>query len=223
MLSRKTIAGFAAALMLLVGAASARAGSADLTAGAGPLDQISNFAAQARAAGGSAPNIPSLAAPAPLTKFSANGRWSGSWAAGGCLNDPITASCSSSCDSITMSGQVTATTLGKSTLDACYAAIVSTSSGACLNGLGIGTLTAANGNKVNIAFGGDFCIADEITSTLTIYYSKNLTYVVEGGTGPFATEKGTGNLTTSDIVVATGSPPLPVTGQINMTGIWSKN
>ncbi len=123
-----------------------------------------------------------------------------------------------------MSGQVQGTGLGKSTLDACYTIILGSSNGACLSGLGIGTLTAANGKAVNISFGGNFCLADLNTSTSTLYYSTNLTYVVEGGTGPFATETGTGNITTSNIFVSGGSTtPIPGTGEISINGNLSKN
>jgi hypothetical protein len=223
MLSRKVAAGFAATLVLFVGAANARAGST----GSDPLDEtISNFTAQAKAVGGSAP-ISLSAGTAPLAKFSASGRINETIAAGGCANNPtltsLECSPSTNCDALTMTGQVTATGLGKSNLDACLIIVLSSSSGACLNGLGIGTLTAANGNKINISFGGDFCVADENMSTLTIFFNSNLSYAVEGGTGPFATETGNGNLTTSDILVNPGSLPFAGTGQFNMSGIVSKN
>jgi len=222
MLSRKTVASFAVGLMLFVGAVNAKAGSTDLATN--PLDQISNFAAQARAAGGSAPSTASLAT-APLAKFSANGRINETIGAGGCLNNPLTATCTSSnCDFLTMSGQVNATGIGKSNLDACFTLILSSFSGLCYNGLGIGSLTAANGNKVNIAFGGNFCLADETLSTITLFYNSNWSYVVEGGTGPFATETGNGNITASTIIVnPPSSLPYSATGQFTMTGGLSKN
>jgi hypothetical protein len=132
MIGRKMMAGFAAAMMLFIGAASAQAGSPHITPNAGPIDQIRKFAEQARAAGGDPPNIASQTA--PVTKFLAIGRVNESLNAGGCLNNPITATCdSSTCDSVTMSGQVNATGLGKATLDACFTIILASNSGACLN------------------------------------------------------------------------------------------
>ena len=57
MFSRKTVASVAVALMILVGAASARAGVMDLSPNSSVLDQINNLAAQASAAGGSSPSV----------------------------------------------------------------------------------------------------------------------------------------------------------------------
>lgn len=59
--------------------------------------------------------------------------------------------------------------------------------------------------------------------TVTIYYSSNLTYIVEGGTGKFATATGAGILTTEDIFVNPPMTPDPGTGEITMTGSISKN
>jgi hypothetical protein len=122
-----------------------------------------------------------------------------------------------------MTGQVNGIGLGKSTLDACYTIFLASNSGVCSSGLGIGTLTAANGKAVNISFAGNFCLADINTSTDTFYFSTNLTYVVEGGTGPFATETGTGNITTSNIFVNSSSPPISGIGEISINGNLSKN
>jgi len=122
-----------------------------------------------------------------------------------------------------MSGQVNGIGLGKSNFDACLTILTASRSGVCYNGLGIGTLTAANGKAVKISFGGNFCLADKNTSTDTSDYSTNLTYVVEGGTGPFATETGTGNITTSNIFVISGSTPIPGIGEISINGNLSKN
>ena len=61
---------------------------------------------------------------------------------------------------------------------------------------------------------------DGAAGTVTIYYSSNLTDIVEGGTGKFATANGAGNLTNSDIFV---NPPMttpdPGTGDIE-PGLW---
>ena len=220
MSSRKIIMGFTAAMMLLIGAASAKAG---------PIEELNRLAAQASAAGGSTPdNIASLTV-APVTKFSATGRITEVLSPGGCANNPTitTLLCtpSTNCDNVTMTGQVNATGLGKATLSACLIIIVTSSLGECLNGaLGIGTLTAANGNLVNIAFGGDFCLANEkIGPPITLDFNSNLSYAVEGGTGPFATETGNGNLTASDIIVNPTALPFLGTGEITMTGTLSKN
>jgi len=50
-----------------------------------------------------------------------------------------------------------------------------------------------------------------------------LTYIVEGGTGKFATATGAGILTTEDIFVNPPMTPDPGTGEITMTGSISKN
>src|ERR1700682_6294199 len=107
MFSRRTVTSVAAALMILVGAASAMAGLTDSSANSSVLDQINNLAAQASAAGGSSPSadvaIPLTSGPAPLTKFSATGRLTESLASGGCTNNPIVATaCSSGCSALTM-------------------------------------------------------------------------------------------------------------------------
>jgi hypothetical protein len=228
MLSRKTVARVAAALIILVGAASAPAGAMDLSANSTALDQLNNLAEQARATGGSGADVANPFTPgsAPLTKFSASGRLNESLASGGCSNDPlITSSCSGGgCSALTMTGTVNATSLGNSTLNICFTLLPSTSHGICLgNGLGIGTLTAANGALLNLSFSGDLCINDENTSTVTLFLSSNLAYLVEGGTGKFATETGTGNMSVSSIFVNPTGSPIPGTGEIAMTGTLSKN
>jgi len=229
MISRKTIASVAAALTILFGAGRSMAGVADLTTNSSVLDQINNLAGQARAAGGSSPNAVSPATPAaaPLTKFSATGRLTESLASGGCSNDPIVTSiCSGGgCDALTLTGTVTATSLGKSTLNICFTLLPSTSNPpACLgNGLGLGTLTASNGSAVNLSFVGDLCINDENTSTVTLFLTSNLTYLVEGGTGNFANETGTGNMAVSTIFVNPSGSTIPGTGEIAITGTLSKN
>jgi hypothetical protein len=228
MISRRTVASVAAALMILVGVASAPAGAMDLSANSTPLDQVNNLAAQARTAGGSSPAIanPLTPGPAPVTKFSATGRLTESLTTGACLNNPIAISACSGggCDALTMTGPVNGTSVGNSTLSACFTLLPTTSSGACLgNGLGIGTLTAANGSVVNISFAGHLCINDENISTVTLFLSSNLTYLVEGGTGKFATETGTGNMAVSTIFVNPMGGVLPGTGEIAITGTLSKN
>jgi hypothetical protein len=228
MLSRKNVAAVAVALMILVSVACGTAGAMDLSAGSTPLDQINNLAAEARSAGGSSANVvsPLTPGPAPLTKFSATGRLTESLANGGCSNDPvITSSCSSGCSALTLTGTVNATSLGKSTLNVCFTLLPSTSSGACLgNGLGIGTLTAANGSAVNLSFAGNLCINDETTSApVTLFLSSNLAYLVEGGTGKFATETGAGNMAVSSIFVNPSGSPIPGTGEIAITGTLSTN
>jgi hypothetical protein len=210
------VAGFAVAMMLFIGAPSAKAG---------PIDELNRLSAQANPT--AVPNVASLVV-APVTKFSATGRISEVLSVGGCANNPTitTALCSPStnCDNITMTGQVSATGLGKATLNACYIVILSSSLGECLNGLGIGTLTAANGHLINIAFGGDLCLADELLGPpVSIDFNLNLGYAVEGGTGPFATETGNGNLTASDIIVNPSGSIFPGTGEFTMTGTLSKN
>ena len=128
------------------------------------------------------------------------------------------------CDNVTVTRQLSATGLGKAILNACYIIVLSSSLRECLNGLGIGTLTEANGNLINIAFGADFCLADELVGPpVTIDFNSNLSYAVEGGTGPFATAKGTGNLTASDIIVNPSGTTFSGTGDITMTGTLSKN
>jgi hypothetical protein len=227
MFSRKTVASVAVALMILVGVASARAGMTDLPANSSVLDQVNNLAAQARAAGGSSTNvaIPLTPGSAPLTKFSATGRLTESLASGACANNPIAISACSSvtCDALTLTGTVNGTSVGKSTLNICFT-LFSSSSGACLgNGLGIGTLTAATGDAVNLSFAGNLCINDENISTVTLFLTSNLTYLVEGGTGKFLTETGTGNMAVSTILVNPSGSPIPGTGQIAITGTLSKN
>jgi hypothetical protein len=224
---RRTLITIVAALGLFIFAVNAKAGSTDFMGAGGPLDEVSKLAA--RASGAPASVVPAVPPSAPVTKFSAIGRVTDSLDAGGCANNPtITSSvCSPStnCDAVTFTGPVTATGLGKSNLNACLIIVLSTNSGACLNGLGLGTVTAANGDVVNIAFGGDFCVADEnLSSGPTIYFNSNLSYVVEGGTGKFSTETGNGNLTFSDIIVNPPiSPPDPGTGEVTMTGTMSKD
>jgi hypothetical protein len=222
LVSRKMVAGVAAAMMLFVGAASAKAGSTDLTANGGPADQINQFVAQAGTAGDSSPTITPKTA--PVTKLSVIGRVNESLGVGGCLNNPFTSTCTgANCDFVTMSGQMAGFGLGKSNLDACLTINLDSASGDCYTGLGIGTLTAPNGHLINLSFAGDLCLADENLSTVTIYYTSNLSYLVEGGTGPFATETGDGNLTVSDIFVNPGTAPYPGTGEITMTGNLARN
>jgi hypothetical protein len=223
---RKTVVTIVAALGLFMYAVNAKAGNTDLMGTGGPLDEVSKLAA--RASGAPASVVPAVTPSAPVTKFSANGRVTESLDVGGCANNAtITNSlCSPStnCDAVTVTEPVTTTGLGKANLDACLIIILSTSSGACLNGLGIGTLTAANGALVSISFGGDFCLADESLSGPTVYFNSNLSYVVEGGTGKFSTETGNGNLTFSDIIVNPPmNPPDPGTGEVTVTGSLSKN
>jgi len=227
MFSRRTVTSVAAALMILVGAASSMAGVTDLTNNSSVLDQINNLAEQARAAGGSSANVAILLTPgpAPLTKFTATGRLTESLASGACANNPIAISaCSSvSCDALTMTGTVNGTSVGKSTLNICFT-LFSSSTGACLgNGLGKGTLTATNGDAVDLSFTGNLCINDENLSTVTLFLTSNLTYLVEGGTGKFATETGTGNMAVSSIFVNPTGSPIPGTGEIAITGTLSKN
>jgi len=223
MLSLKVAATFAVATMLLVGAARAMAGPTNLIDNGGLLDQISNFAEQARAAGGHALGKGSKAA--ALEKFSATGSLNETVDAGGCSGNPLTPSLcamSTDCDAITMQGSVNATSISKNaTLDACLTVIQASEAGECFSGLGIGTLSA-NGNSVNISFGGDFCISDENISTVTIYAVMNLGYVVEGGTGSLATATGNGNLAASLMVVNAMGPPETATGDLTMTGTLSK-
>jgi hypothetical protein len=212
----KIVVGVAAATLFLVSAASAQAG---------PIDELNRLAEQASP---SAQSVPETAVTAPVTKFSATGRITEVLATGGCTNDPLITSsfCSPStnCDSLTMTGTVSATGLGKATLNACYNVILSSSTATCLSGLGIGTLTAANGHLVNIAFGGDLCLSNEaVGPPIMIAFDTNLSFDVEGGTGPFATETGNGNLTASDIIVNPSTIPFSGTGEITMTGTLSKN
>jgi hypothetical protein len=224
MFSRTTITSVATALMILIGAASSMAGVMDLSPNSTVVDQINNLAAEAKPAGGSTSNIaaPLTPGPAPLTKFSATGRLTESLATGGCLNNPLTATCTT-CSALTLTGTVNATGLGKSNLDVCFTLVSSSSLGICLgNGLGIGTLTAANGSAVNLSFSGSLCINDE-TTTPTLFLTSNLTYLVEGGTGKFATETGTGNMAVSTIFVNPTGNPIPGTGEIAITGTLSKN
>jgi hypothetical protein len=224
MFSRRTVTGIAAALMILVGAASSMAGVTDLSPNSSVVDQINNLAAESRSAGGSNANIakPLTPGPAPLTKFSATGRLTESLATGGCLNNPLTATCTT-CSALTLTGTVNATGLGKSSLDVCFTLVSSSSLGICLdNGLGIGTLTAANGDAVNLSFAGNFCLNDE-TATPTLFLTSNLTYLVEGGTGRFLTETGTGNMAVSSIFANPTGSPIPGTGEIAITGTLSKN
>jgi hypothetical protein len=192
---------------------------------AGPIDELNRLAEQASP---SSQSIPETAGTAPVTKFTATGRITEVLAAGGCTNNPTITSLectpSTNCDSLTMTGTVSATGLGKATLNVCNNIILSTSTGACLNGLGIGTLTAANGHLINIAFGGHLCLSNEVVGPpITAVFDSNLSYDVEGGTGPFATETGNGNLTASDVIVNPSTMPFSGTGEITMTGTLSKN
>ena len=224
MSSRKMVATFAVAMMLLVGAASAVAGSTNLTDNSGLIDQMTNFAEQARAAGGHVtPQKASKAA--ALEKFSAAGSVNETIDAGGCSGNPLTpmlCATTADCAAITMQGTVNATSISKNaTLDACLTLIQASSLGECESGLGTGTLSA-NGNSVNISFGGDFCLSDEIISTVTVYAVLNLGYVVEGGTGSLATATGNGNLATSLLIVNPMGPPESAAGDLTMTGTLSK-
>jgi hypothetical protein len=226
MFSRRTVIGVAAALMILVGTASSMAGVTDLSPNSTVVDQINNLAAEAGPAGGSSASVasPLTSGTAPVTKFSATGRLTESLANGGCLNNPLTATCTT-CSALTLTGTVNATGLGKSNLDVCFTLVSSSSLGICLgNGLGLGTLTAANGSAVNLSFAGDLCVNDETTTPpITLSLTSNLTYLVEGGTGKFATETGTGNMAVSSIFVNPTSSPISGTGQIAITGTLSKN
>jgi len=227
MFSRKTVASVAVALMILVGAASAMAGLMDLSPNSTVTDQINNLAAQARSAGGSSAAVANPLTPgsAPLTKFSATGRLTETLATGGCLNSPISATCTT-CSSLTLTGTVNASGLGNSTLNICYTLDAMSSLGICLaNGLGIGTLTAKNGDAVKLTFAGSLCIADENppTTPITLFLATNLAYTVEGGTGKFLTETGAGNMSVSSIFVNPTGSPISGTGEIAITGTLSKN
>jgi hypothetical protein len=223
MLSRKTVTSVAAALMILAGTAGAGL-SADSTV----LDQVNNLATQARTAGGSSAAVanPLTPGPAPLTKFSATGRLTESLASGPCASNPVAVSACSGggCSALTLTGSVNATGLGKSTLNACLTLLSTSSLGACIgNGLGIGTLTAANGNALNISFAGCLWENDVDIATVTLFLSNNLTFIAEGGTGRFLTETGTGNMAVSSIFVNPSGPSISGTGEIAMTGTLSKN
>jgi hypothetical protein len=227
MFSRKTVASVAVALMILVGAAIARAGVMDLSPNSSVVDQVNNLAAQTKAVGSSTAAVaqPLIPGAAPLTKFSGSGRLTESLANGGCLNNPITATCTT-CSALTLTGTVNATGLGNSTLNICYTLDSSSSLGLCLaNGLGIGTLTAANGSGLNLTFSGSLCVNDENPATppVTLFLTSNLTYLVEGGTGKFATATGTGNMAVSSIFVNPTGSPISGTGEIAITGNLSKN
>src|ERR1700674_3780572 len=123
MLSRRTVTRVAAALMVLFAAASARAGMMDLSPNSTVTDQINNLAAQAETAEGSSASSdvarPLMGGSAPLTKFSGNGRLTETLTTGGCLNSPISKTCTT-CSSLTLTGTVNATGLGSSTLNICY-------------------------------------------------------------------------------------------------------
>jgi hypothetical protein len=220
MLSRRMVAGLAAGSMLFFGAVSAQAG---------PIEELGKIAAQASPAGEVA--APNISPSAPVTKFSATGRINEILASGGCANNPLITSsfCSPStnCDSVTMTGQVNATGLGKANLNACLIIILTPTSslGECLVGtLGVGTLTAANGNSINVSFGGNFCLANEVLGPPPILdFNSLLSYAVQGGTGPFVAATGNGSLTASDILVNPSSLPYSGTGEITMTGTLSKN
>ena len=199
------------AVLLAIGVAGAA--SAQLTS-ANPLDEINKLGGSS-----SSPNL--TQGTAPVVKLAAAGRVNEVLSSGGCLNNPLTATCGSSCDNITLNGTVSVTGLGKSTLNACYTIELSTV-GVCYTGLGIGTLTNKGGNSINISFGGPFCVNDENVSTSTIFFSTTGTYIIEGGTGPFANETGAGSFNVSDIFNG-GSVPLPGIGQISMNGTMSKN
>jgi len=225
MFSRRIVTDVTAALMILVGAASSMAGVTDLSPNSTVVDQINNLAAEARPAGGSSANIATPLTPglAPLTKFSATGRLTESLATGGCLNNPLTATCTT-CSALTLTGTVNATGLGKSSLDVRFTLLSSSSLGICLdNGIGIGTLTAASGSALNLSFAGNLCINDEDIPTVTLFLSSNLNFMVEGGSGKFASETGTGNMSISTILVNPTSIPYSGTGEIVMTGTVSKN
>ncbi len=199
------------AVLLAIGVAGAA--SAQIMA-ASPLDEVNKL-------GGSS-SSPNLAqGTAPVVKLAAAGRVNEVLSSGGCLNNPVTATCGSSCDNITMNGTVAVTGLGKSTLDACYT-IELTSVGVCYTGLGIGTLTNKGGKSIDISFGGPFCINDENVSTGTVFFSTTGTYIIEGGTGPFANETGAGSFNVSDIFSGVSTPVSGI-GQISMNGTMSKN
>ena len=219
--------GVAVALLIIAGAARSIAGMTDSSAT--PLDQINNLAAQARSAGGSSAGVANPLTPgsAPVNKFSAIGRLTESLATGGCANNPvITSSCSGGgCNALSLSGQVK-TNWGNSALSACFTVLPSTSNPpACLgNGLGVGTITAADGSLVHVSFVGDLCINDEITSPpVTLFLSLNMTYLFEGGTGRFVTKTGTGDMVVSTIFVNPSGSPISGTGELAMTGAVSGN
>lgn len=200
------------AVLLAIGVAGAA--SAQLMS-ASPLDEVNKLARS------SSPNL--TQGTAPVVKLSVAGRVNEVLSTGGCANNPLTASCGSSCDNITMNGTVSVTGLGKSTLNACYTIEDVTTAAICFTGLGIGTLTNKGGKSINISFGGPFCLNDENSTASTVFYSTTGTYIIEGGAGPFTNETGVGSFNVSDIFTGASSSQVTGIGQISMNGTMSKN
>jgi hypothetical protein len=163
---------------------------------------------------------------AALGKFTATGRITESIATGACPGSFEASSCSSGCDAVSITGPVSATSLGNSTLSACLTVNDLTSSvfSSCLNGFGTGTITAGNGNSIKLAIGGVLCIGDAFpvpTPTTAIFVGTD-SYSVEGGTGPFATALGSGTVAFSDVITNLSGVPIAGTGQVSIAGTLAK-
>jgi len=191
---------------------------------AGPIEIIQNLAPSASPQSAA----PNAAAAAAQKKFTAIGPVAETLAIGVCPNTYAATFCSApnACDEISISGSVTATGLGKSSFSGCLTvnnASSDTPLETCFAGLGTGTLTAKNGTVV-IAFGGHLCVADAFPSPTPTHaiFSFDSAYVVESGTGSYATAAGSGNLTSSLIITNVTTPPVAGSGTLNLTGSFAK-
>ena len=190
------------------------------------IDELHKMGGGAAASPEQSP-APALPSTPPLGKFAATGRITESIAVGACPGSIEASACGGGgCDAVSITGPVSATSLGKSTLTACLTITNLTSSifASCLNGLGTGTITASNGNSITLAIGGLFCLGDAIppvTPTTAIFVGTD-SYSVEGGTGPFTTAVGTGTVASSDVITNLSGVPITGTGQITIAGTLAK-
>jgi hypothetical protein len=192
------------------------------------VEELNKMGAAAGAGAASAQPSPAPAVSAtPLGKFTATGRITESIAVGACPGSIEATACgTTSCDALSITGPVSATSLGKSTLTACLTVTNLTASifASCLNGFGTGTITANNGNSITLAIGGLFCLGDAFpvpTPTTAIFVGSD-SYAVEGGTGPFTTAVGSGTVAFSDVVTNLTGVPIAGTGQITIAGTFAK-
>lgn len=165
----------------------------------------------------------------PPAKFTATGTVNVVLDNGPCANS-VVSSCSSGCDQFQISGPVQATSLGKSTFSACITIDNSTVAtqnnklNACFNGLGTGTVTAANGSTIKLGIGGLICISDEfpLPTPNTLVFVLNDGYSVEGGSGKFSTANGTGTVAASMFFAVPQNLPGTGAGQISLVGALGK-
>jgi len=217
-LCRSALQGALALATAVVVIATPAGGHADL------IDELHKMGGGGPASTEQAP-VPAVSA-MPLGKFTATGRITESIATGACAGSLEVSACGTNCDAVSITGPVSATSLGNSTLTACLTITNLTSSifSSCLNGFGTGTITAHNGNSITLAIGGLFCIGDAfpLPTPTTVIFVGTDSYSVEGGTGPFTTALGSGTVAFSDVITNLSGVPIIGAGQVTIAGTLAK-